>query len=347
MRFLIIGAGAIGGYVGGSLALGGHAVTFLARAAIAASLRTVGLRLEDALSNQSRAINPVVAETPAEVQASGPFDCAVLATKAYDTAAAARTLKLALPAPPPILCLQNGVDGETELATLFSAESLIAGTVTSAISKAGPGSLIIEKARGMGVALGHPLSQPLVAALNGAGLRARAYPASGPMKWSKLLTNLTGNATSAILDLTVAQVFADPNLFAVEMASLRETLAVMAALSYPVVDLPGVPVRALAFASRLPAWLARPLLLRGVAGGRGGKMPSLHIDLHAGRPQTEVRWLHGAVAHHGAIAGVPAPVNQMLYDTLEALSAGQLDKETFRSRPQALLARLPNTKPRP
>jgi 2-dehydropantoate 2-reductase len=340
MRFVIVGAGAIGGYVGGSLALGGHAATLLARPATAASLRSEGLRLTDARTGQSRAITLNVAVTPAEMQANGPYDLAVLATKAYDTDAAAASLKAALPAPPPILCLQNGVDGEAELAGLFGGGAIISGTVTSAVSKAGPGSLIIEKSRGMGIALGHPLSEPLVAALNEAGIRTRAYPDAGPMKWSKLLTNLTGNATSAILDMTVAEVFADSRLFAVEMASLRECLAVMKALRYEVVDLPGVTVRALAFATRLPAWLARPLLLRGVAGGRGAKMPSLHIDLHAGRPQTEVRWLHGAVARHAASAGVRAPINQVLSDTLEALSKGALKIEDFRRQPLALLARL-------
>ena len=340
MRFLIVGAGAIGGYVGGSLALGGHAVTFLARPATAASLRSTGLRLTDARTGVIRAIKPSVAVTPAEVQASGPYNCAVLATKAYDTEAVANSLKAALPSPPPILCLQNGVDGEPELAGLFGASAIISGTVTTAISKAGPVELTVEKSRGMGIALGHPLSEPLVAALVSAGIRTGAYPNAGPMKWSKLLSNLTGNATSAILDMTVGEVFADSRLFAVEMAALRECLAVMKALRYNVVNLPGVPVRALAFATRLPAWLARPLLLRGVAGGRGGKMPSLHIDLHLGRTQTEVRWLHGAVARHGALAGVPAPVNQVLSDTLQALSARRFNLEEFRRRPEALLARM-------
>jgi 2-dehydropantoate 2-reductase len=337
---MIVGAGAIGGYVGGSLALGGHAVTFLARAATAASLRAEGLRLTDARTGQSRSIAPTIAVTPAEVQANGPYECAVVATKAFDTNAAAASLKAALPAPPPILCLQNGVDGEPELASFFGAGAILSGSVTSSISKTGPGALIIEKSRGMGIALGHPLTLAVIAALDGSGIRTQAYPTSGPMKWSKLLGNLIGNATSAILDMTVAEVFADPRLYAVEMASLRECLAVMKVLRYNPVDLPGVPVRALAMTTRMPTWMARPLLLGRVAGGRGAKMPSLHIDLHSGRPQTEVRWLHGAVARHGADAGVPAPVNRVLTDTLEALTRGELKIDDFRRRPEALLARL-------
>jgi 2-dehydropantoate 2-reductase len=181
----------------------------------------------------------------------------------------------------------------------------------------------------------------LVSALDQAGLNARLYPAAGPMKWSKLLTNLLGNATAAILDLGVTELFADRRLFQVEMRAWGECLAVMQALGYAPVDLPGTPVRALAWAVRtLPRPLAQPVLKRAVGGGRGGKMPSFHLDLYSGRGQTEVGWLNGAVAEHGALHGVAAPVNRRLTEILESLSSGTLDREVFRHRPEALLERL-------
>jgi 2-dehydropantoate 2-reductase len=161
------------------------------------------------------------------------------------------------------------------------------------------------------------------------------------MKWSKLLTNLLGNATAAIVDRPVKDVFAEPRLFALEARSQRECLRVMRALGCGVVDLPGVPVRLLTWAvTALPPALARPLLARVVGGGRGGKPPSLHMDLQAGRARTEAGWLHGAVARHGAKVGVPAPVNAMLAETVEALAAGRLRWDEFRGRPEALMARL-------
>jgi 2-dehydropantoate 2-reductase len=163
------------------------------------------------------------------------------------------------------------------------------------------------------------------------------------MKWSKLLTNLVGNATSAILDMSVAELFANPLTFQLEMAMLREGLAVMRALNYPVVDLPKTPARALAFAvERLPAFIARPALARAVGAGRGGKRPSFHIDLHSGRGQTEVRWLNGAVARYGEQRHIPTPVNRLLTETLEGLSAGRLSKDDFRRKPEALIKRLRN-----
>ncbi|MGQ0603392.1 MAG: ketopantoate reductase family protein, partial [Anaerolineales bacterium] len=191
--------------------------------------------------------------------------------------------------------------------------------------------------RGVGVALGHPLSTPLVTAFDRAQLNARGYASASAMKWSKLLANLIGNATSAILDMPVAGIYRHAQLFKLEMAMLRECLAVMRAKRIDVVDLPGTPVRALAWGTRLPATLARPLIRRAVASGRGGKMPSFHIDLHSGRGRTEVGWLHGAVVRHGAACGVATPVNRALTETLEALSDGQRPLTEFRQRPEALL----------
>jgi len=337
MKILVFGAGAIGIYVGGRLAEAGHAVTFIARPAAAEALRAAGLRLK--FKDRERVVKDIsVAASPAQALAAGEYDFIVLALKSFDTAAALAELRAVTPTPPPILCLQNGVDNEPEIARVFGAEQVIAGTVTTAVSRLGPGAVSVERERGVGVALGHALSLKITEALMGAGFNVHTYPAAGPMKWSKLLVNLIGNATSAIVDLSTAEVYADRRLFAVERAMLVECLAVMRALKYEVVDLPGVPVRLIALAvERLPQFVVQPLLGRGVSAGRGGKMPSFHIDLHTRQRRTEVGWLNGAVARHGAELGVPTPVNHILTETLEALSEGRLSKEDFRRKPEALL----------
>ena len=339
MRFLIVGAGSIGGYVGGSLALAGHEVTFVARPAIAAELSARGLSITwDRTGETKTARNFQVAASLAEALARPASDCLVLAVKAYDVAAFAGELKGITSTPPPLLALQNGVAAEADLSAVFGPNSVIAGTVTTPVSRQPGGALVVEKTRGVGLALGHALSLPLAAAMSQAGLRARLYPAAGPMKWSKLLTNLVGNTTSAILDLPVSELFGDTRLYSIEIETLRECLRVMRALRCPVVDLPGVPARLLAWAvNGLPSPLARPLLRRAVGGARGAKMPSLNLDVQSGRPRTEVRWLNGAVVEYGARLGIPTPVNRMLTDTVEGLTAGRLSLAEFRHRPEALL----------
>jgi 2-dehydropantoate 2-reductase len=157
------------------------------------------------------------------------------------------------------------------------------------------------------------------------------------MKWSKMLTNLLANPTSAILDMTAAEVFGNRALYKLEIAMLRECLAVMDAQHIKVVDLPGTPVRALANATKLPLWLSKPFLSRAAGAGRGGKMPSFHIDLHSGRGKSEVDYLHGEVVRAGEKCNVPTPVNKALTVTLMALTNNEIPLEEFAHRPEKLL----------
>jgi 2-dehydropantoate 2-reductase len=343
MRFLVLGAGAIGVYTGGSLALSGHQVTFLDRPETAARLNQTGLWLTRG-GRRQRVPGSAVKDSLEEALEKGAFDGILFAIKSYDTAGAVQLLSPWAGRLPPLLCLQNGVDNETALATALGPEKVIAGTVTSAIARTGPGEVVEERRRGVGVAAGHPLTGRLVEAFDQAGLNARLFPNPAEMKWSKLLTNLLGNASSAILDMTPAQVFADPRLYNLEIRQLREALAVMRALGIQVVDLPGTPVRALAFAvQRLPNRLSRPFLARAVGGGRGGKMPSLYLDLHAGRGQSEVEILNGAVVRHGERCGIKTPINRWLNETLLALASGALPRDAYAGKGTGFLERLPSS----
>jgi 2-dehydropantoate 2-reductase len=244
---------------------------------------------------------------------------------------------------PPLLCLQNGVENELLLAEALGEGKVIAGTVTSAIGRHAAGDISLERLRGVGVAAGHPLSQRLVDAFAAAGLNARLYTSTKPMKWSKMLTNLLANATSAILDMTPAEIFAHSGMYQLEVEQLREALRVIKAQAIEVVDLPGTPVRALAFAvNSLPPGLSRPLLHNAVGSGRGGKMPSLHIDLKSGRGETEVDALNGAVVRYGERLGVTTPVNKLLNHTLQALASGERATDTYAHNPEKLLRELVN-----
>lgn len=340
MRWLFLGAGAIGTYVGGSLAASGEDVTFSEQPASAEAIAAKGLVLHR--QGETRIVRDfAIHGSAAAALAAGPYDVGVFALKSFDTAAAVDQLVATGQPIPPILSLQNGVDNEATIAARLGAAAVITGTVTTAVGKPGLGEVTEEKRRGMGIALGHPLAAPIAAALDAAGLAARTFPQAGPMKWSKLLTNLTGNATSAILDLPVAELFADRRLYQVEVAVLRECLAVMRAMGYRPVDLPGTPVRLLALAaSRLPRFIAQPALTKALGSGRGDKMPSFHIDLHSGRGKSEVYWLNGAVARIGAKHGVDAPVNRVLTEVLQGLTDGVEPLDAYRGNPDALLARI-------
>lgn len=349
LRILVFGAGAIGTYVGGSLALRGHRAVFVERPEVAARVRARGLRIETpggaAASAEGAPSAGAILEGPAECVDSvdaalehGPFDVAIFALKSYDTALALDGLAPHLAALPPCLCLQNGVENEDVLSERLGPERVIAGTVTTAVGRRDAGDVVVERLRGIGVAGDHPLAPRLVEALGSAGLAARLYGRAADMKWSKLLTNLLANATSAILDMPPAEIFDHPRLYRLEIEQLREALRVMRAGGIRPVALPGTPVRALAFAVRaLPPTVSRPFLRRAVGSGRGAKMPSFHIDLHSGSGRSEVEYLNGAVVRSGERLGVATPVNRRLTETLLGLTRGELRLDAYARKPESLL----------
>jgi 2-dehydropantoate 2-reductase len=338
MRVLVIGAGAIGTYIGGSLALRGHDIVFLEHPETAAQLREQGVYLQ--IESQEHHLPlPQVHGNLEDALEAGPFELAIYALKSFDTKNALAGMVSHKTTLPPFLCLSNGVDNEMEIGNTVGVDKVIAGTITSAIGRRDIGNIVLERLRGVGVAAGHPLSVRITEVLEEAGLNARLYPQAEDMKWSKLLTNLLANATSAILDMSPAGIFAHPGLYRLEMAQLRETLGVMQGEGIAVVDLPGTPVRLLAAAVRfLPDFASRPLIGRAVGAGRGAKMPSFHIDLHSGRGISEVDYLNGAVIRAGARLGFPTPVNRFLNKTLLGLTNGEIPMEAFRHKPEEFIA---------
>lgn len=333
MRYLVYGAGAVGGYLGASLALAGFPVTFVDRPEVAEALGRSGLTLERA-GQVRRVDSPVAVTDPARVQPRP--DVLLLAVKAYDCAGAAETIRRALPSGVPVVCVLNGVGNEATLAAALGRERVIAASLTSAIRRLDGGGLRVEKSRGLGLDAAHALSPRLAAEFQTAGLEARLYADADSMKWSKLLTNLVANATSAILDWSAEQVFGHRGLYRLEVEALRETVRVMRVLGLRAVNLPGVPARLLAAAVFLPDGVTHPILGRAAASGRGDKRPSFAYDV--GRGRSEIGWLNGAVAGHADRFQVPAPANRVLTEVLTELVEGRLEPREVQDRPERLLA---------
>ncbi len=351
---LTFGAGAIGTYVGGSLALSGHKVVFIEQPAVVDELQKRGMCLELSLDKRRNTHQPFnlppsrfkIVSSLKEALEKGPFDAAIFALKSFDTVSALEEIKPFIGLMPPVLCLQNGVENELRLAGVLGDEKVITGTLTSSVGKLGAGNIILERLRGIGIATGpnpalNTLAERLVTAMNEAYLNAGLFKNAADMKWSKMLTNLLGGASAAILDMTPAEIFKHPGLFGMEMGMFREALKVMSVQGIHPVDLPKVPVRLLVLATRiLPASVIRPLMVKVVGGGRGAKMPSFHIDLHSGRGKIEVDYLNGAVVRAGERTGFPTPINRLLNDTLLDLVEGRQPISKFSKHPEKLLALL-------
>jgi 2-dehydropantoate 2-reductase len=341
LNIVVVGAGAIGGWVGGRLALAGHSVTLVGRQRLADAVASGGLCLR-APGEKDAIADVQVATSVAAAAANGPFDLALFTVKTYDTQAAIAEMRAVDLGHPVVLSLQNGVRSEEMLAEAFGSGRVVAGTILNPISTPQAGTIVLEKRRGgiglAPVALDEPLER-WARLFDDAVLPTRAYAGQRAMKWSKLVLNLIGNASAAILDTSTIQVFADPRLFRLEVEMLREAVAVMRGLGLKPVGLPGYPVPLLAWGvRRVPLWVLRPILRQLVVGGRGEKPPSLLLELQRGRGRSEVTDLNGAVVRAGEQAGVPTPVNRALTGTLSRLVEGKIEWDNVRCQPDVLLA---------
>ncbi|HET89436.1 MAG TPA: ketopantoate reductase family protein, partial [Chloroflexi bacterium] len=344
VNVLVVGSGAIGSLVGNRLARTGHDVTLVGRPGYVEAVRERGVGVEEGGQRVYANVRAVAQFNPASM-ATAPPDVMLFTMKAYDTATAAVQVEPLVRQGVPILVIQNGVGGEEQAAralakreaepTIFSAvitlsvEVIQPGLVQLSTSRGGIGLAPIEPGQAVG---------PLAQIFREAGFRVQEYPDYRASKWSKLLLNMLGNASVAILGWPPDRVFGDARLFALERTAFCEALTVMGALGVRPVGLPGYPVPLLAWAFRaLPDRLLRPVLQQIVAGGRGGKMPSLYLDLANRRPRSEVEFLNGAVVEQATRLGIPAPVNEALYTTLTRIVRGEVAWEAYHHRPERLL----------
>ena len=366
MKVVVVGAGAIGGYVGAKLALAGHAVTFVGRQPLADAVAACGLLLIEP-EGQSVVKDCAVVTSPAEAFAqSKRFDLALFTVKTHDMHTAIDELRPHADRVDRFLSLQNGVSSEDLLGQAFGCEKIVAGTILNPVSIPEPGVLVLEQRKGgIGLSSGwttdkrmtlpsqragestnqpaniptNPLVavEPLAIHMRQAGFVVRTYADYRAMKWSKLLLNLIGNASSAILDLNTMQVFAEKRIFSIEIAALREAVRVARAGGIRFVGLPDYPVPLLVAVVRfLPLPLLQPLLIPLVAKGRGGKMPSLHVDLYRGKRHSEIDELNGVVVRAGARLNIPTPANALLFETFKDLQSGRAARSDWRHQADRL-----------
>jgi len=336
MKIIIFGAGAIGSYFGASLILGGNEVVFLDREPAASTLRKSGITIRKQ-GGVRKVSGLTVLSSYKDLNKMDFFDLAILAVKSYDTKSFLENIRNYTQKIPLILSLQNGVENEVLLAEVFGWKRVIAGSVTTAIGREGPGDVVIEKLRGVGISGESALVPKIVDSFSAAGLVAKHYALREDMKWSKMLTNLPANASAAILKMLPGEIFQNTDLFRLEMEQLRETLKVMHALGLHVTNLPGTPVKLLAAGARFPNWLGKPVMGRILGRGRGAKKPSFLIEVLNDSGRSEVMYLNGAVVKYGEKLGIPIPVNAVLSRTLLGIVEGKLDGNLFDHQPEKLL----------
>jgi 2-dehydropantoate 2-reductase len=310
VRVYVVGAGAVGTYLGELLRGIGNEIVYAPR--------------------ELAAVEPVDAEL------------ALVTVKAYDTAAAIETLRRALrdASSTTIVTPQNGVGNEELLAAAFGADNVVAAALTVPVDRDASGKGVAAKSGGIAFApVGSSSAHNwLLAAFGATGLPTVAVTDYRALKWSKLALNVVANASCAILDVLPERLVHWDAIFRLEIHAIREVRATMKALRVASIDLPRYPVRALQRVATLPSAVARPLLASRIAAARGEKPPSLLLDLRGVKHRTEVEFLNGAVARAAREAGVPAPVNTAYARIVSDIAHMPQLWAKYRERPAALLA---------
>ncbi|WP_214403015.1 ketopantoate reductase family protein [Pseudonocardia lacus] len=303
MRYVVIGAGAIGGVVAARLHEAGRDVLAVARGAHLAAIREHGLLLDE--PDGSRTVRLAVAGAVREVDWR-PDDVVLLCTKTQDSEALLDELRAAAP-DVAVACVQNGVANERMAAQRFErvqgvyvmvpAEHLEPGRV---IGFSAPVAGVLDVGRYPAGA--DELSTRIADDLTAAGYSSRAVAAIMPWKYSKLLVNL-GNAADAACGSD------DPDLRELNERAHAEGERCLAAAGIAFTSRADVRERRTGNVSVRPA------------GGRdrpGGS--STWQSLHRGSGSVEAEHLNGEIVALGRAHGVPTPVNEVLLRTVTAMA---------------------------
>jgi 2-dehydropantoate 2-reductase len=323
MKIAIVGAGAIGGYLGVKLSLSGVDVTFIARGDNLKAIQTNGMRLvlED---GTDLVANKVGATTIAEsIENKTVFDYIFLTMKSHQVAPVAKDVQRLCGPNSVIVTMQNGlpwwyfyglegdfkgtqlasVDPEALLWNSLGAERVIGSVVYPAAELVSPG--VVKLIEGNRFTLGEPSGEKTERVLKLAQLMIAAgfkTPVSNDIRselWVKLWGNLTFNPVSALTHATLEDICQFPLTRQLAAAMMREAQSVGERV--------GVQFK-ISIEKRIAG-----------AEGVGAHKTSMLQDIEQGKAP-ELEALLGSVVELGRIATVPTPTLDTVYALMRLLS---------------------------
>jgi 2-dehydropantoate 2-reductase len=321
-RVCVVGAGAIGTFLGTHLARSGCEVSTLARGATAAALRAHGFRLEEGGALLTAPVR--VAEETATL---GPQELVVLAVKGPSLPGLADQVRPLLGRDTVVLTAMNGVPwwffhglggphegaavravdpGGGRIAAAIPARHVIGGVVHATCSVREPG--LVRHGFGRGLIIGEPGGgvsarvSALAERLTAAGFETTVSPRIQADVWYKLWGNMTMNPMSALTGATCDRLLDDPLLERFTLAIMAEAAAIGARIGCPIHQ----------------SGEDRNAVTRKL----GAFKTSMLQDVEAGRP-LEIDGLLTAVSEIGRRVEVPTPSTDALLGLTRVFAAGR------------------------
>jgi 2-dehydropantoate 2-reductase len=298
MRVVVVGAGGVGGTVGGLLSRAGVDVAFVARGAQLAALQERGLRVESARGT----FRLEKVEASQDPSALAPADVVLVAVKAWQVSELSPKLAPLLARDGFVVPLENGVDAADVLAGAVGADRVVGGLCHMLAWVEAPG-VVRQEGEILRVTIGErgggasPRLEALARVLREAGLEAAVSEDVGAACWEKLVFIAAFGGVGAVTRAPIGIVRALPETRALLRSAMEETAAVARAR--------GVRVSA----DAVPAALAIIDRLQPDATA------SMQRDIQAGRP-SELMDQNGAVVRKAREAGVAAPTHAFLLAAL-------------------------------
>jgi 2-dehydropantoate 2-reductase len=339
-RIAVVGAGAVGGYVGASLAYAGHDVTLIDPwPAHIEAIRANGMNLYGMTEAERRTVK-VNALHLTEVQnlaKQKPIDIAFISMKSYDTIWATMMIRQYLSAAGVAVSLQNCINEERVASVVGWGRTLgviVGGGVGVDLYQ--PGHIRRGYARQPQLTsfyVGEPngritvRAQEIAALLNDVDT-AKATDNLWGERWTKLCVNAMRNGVSAATGMGGNERDRHDAVRRVCIRLGGEAVRVGQALGYKLGKVGALPPEALARAAeddRGALAEIEDLLLRSAEGGTRSPLqrPSMAQDMAKGR-RTEIELMNGFIADEGAKAGVPAPTNAMITRQVLRVERGEI-----------------------
>ncbi len=298
MKFLVLGAGGIGGYFGAKLASAGEDVTFVARGKHLEAMKSHGLNVNSAQEH----IHVDPEKFTGDAAHAGKFDVILFCVKSYDTENAARQMIPALKKESIVICLQNGIDNEDiikkniPLGTVLGGVAYIYSTVTA------PGE--ITRNEGPSKIVFGPLdnklderSRQIHQTFQKAGITADLSGTIENELWKKFIFITGASGITALTRLTLGELLANAETRKLIRSAMEETLAVGRAkhihLENNLID----------------------TFFETLSKFKNDTRSSLYYDLVNEKPM-EVESLAGTVVRLGEQLNIQTPIQRTIYASL-------------------------------
>jgi len=304
MRIAVVGAGGVGGGFGVALAKAGADVTFIARGAHLAAMKSEGLKVNGPRGDIH--LKPTRAtDDPAEI---GKVDVVLFCVKLWDVESAGERIKPLIGTETAVIPLQNGVDAAERLIPILGERAVMGGVAQISASITAPG-VITQVGTFMRMIFGEldgrrsPRAEDFLALCLKAGFDASLSEQILTDLWMKFILLASNAGLMALSRQPIGKLRDDPDIRPIFLAAWREVFDVGRAKG---VALPADAIDKIVETTRnMPAPMKA----------------SMAIDLDRGN-RLELPWLAGKVAALGRELGVPTPTHSMMYAMLKPYIMG-------------------------